>query len=87
VTPLQLTSEHPPSSTCTGENWVVSLVNAVMQGPDWNSTAIVIAWDDFGGLYDHVPPPAVDVYGLGPRVPLLIISPYSKQTIPASRDI
>jgi hypothetical protein len=81
VTPLQLTSEHPPGSSCTGENWVVSLVNAVMQGPNWNSTAIVISWDDFGGLYDHVPPPQPDLYGLGPRVPLLVISPYSKQTV------
>jgi phospholipase C len=50
-----------------------------MQSPDWNSTAIVITWDDFGGFYDHVPPPHVDMYGLGPRVPALIISPYAKR--------
>ncbi|HZQ22553.1 MAG TPA: alkaline phosphatase family protein [Terriglobales bacterium] len=80
VTPSQLGSEHPPGSTCAGENWVVSLVNAVMQGPDWNSTAIVVTWDDFGGLYDHVAPPSVDQFGLGPRVPLLVISPYAKQS-------
>jgi phospholipase C len=72
------TSEHPPSSTCLGENWTVQQVNAVMNGPLWNSTAIFITWDDFGGFYDHVPPPGLDQYGLGPRVPLLIISPYAK---------
>lgn len=70
-------SEHPPSSTCAGENWTVTQLNAVMQGPNWNSTAIFITWDDFGGFYDHAPPPSPDVFGLGPRAPLLIISPYA----------
>jgi phospholipase C len=72
-------SEHPPHSTCVGENWTVRQLNAVMNGPDWNSTAVFLTWDDFGGFYDHVPPPTVDIYGLGPRVPLIIISPYSKK--------
>jgi len=71
-------SEHPPTSTCLGENTTLSQINAVMEGPDWPSTAIFLAWDDFGGFYDHAPPPAMDRYGLGPRVPLLIISPYAK---------
>jgi phospholipase C len=71
-------SEHPNFSVCNGENWTVNQVNAVMQGPDWDSTAIFVTWDDFGGFYDHVPPPVVDPYGLGPRVPLLIISPYTR---------
>ena len=70
-------SEHPPNSTCLGENWTVQQINAIMQGPDWASTAIFLTWDDFGGFYDHVSPPSVDGYGLGPRVPLLIISPYA----------
>jgi len=70
-------SEHPPRSTCFGENWTVQQVNAIMQGPDWDSTAIVIVWDDFGGFYDHYVPPQIDGFGLGPRVPLLIISPYA----------
>ena len=69
--------EHPPKSSCVGENWTVEQINAVMQGPDWGSTAIFLVWDDFGGFYDHVRPPVVDEYGLGPRVPLLIISPYA----------
>ena len=72
-------SEHPNlSSVCVGENWTVNQINAIMQGPDWNSTAIFLTWDDFGGFYDHVTPPGVDAFGLGPRVPLLIISPYAK---------
>lgn len=70
--------EHPPASTCAGENWTVQQINAVMQGPNWNSTAIFLAWDDFGGFYDHVaPPPDNDQFPLGPRVPLVIISPWA----------
>jgi phospholipase C len=72
-------SEHPPSSACDGENWTVEQINAIMKGPDWSSTAIFITWDDFGGFYDHVSPPGVDQYGLGMRVPLLVISPYALQ--------
>lgn len=72
-------SEHPPHSTCQGENWTVQQINAVMRGPDWNSTVIFLTWDDFGGFYDHVPPPNVDEFGFGPRVPLLIISPFVKK--------
>lgn len=71
-------SEHPPESTCKGENWTVEQINAVMQGADWQTTAIFLTWDDFGGFYDHVPPPTIDGFGLGPRVPLLIISPYAR---------
>jgi phospholipase C len=71
-------SEHPPDSICRGENWTVQVLNAIMQGPDWNSTVVFVTWDDFGGLYDHVAPPQVDQFGLGPRVPLLIISPFVK---------
>jgi phospholipase C len=69
-------NEHPPFSSCAGENWTVDRINSVMQGPQWLSTAIFLIWDDFGGFYDHVAPPHVDEFGLGPRVPLLIISPY-----------
>jgi phospholipase C len=72
------TNEHPPNAACAGENWTVNQLNALMQGPDWATTAVFIAWDDFGGFYDHVVPPVVDKFGLGPRVPLMIISPYSR---------
>ena len=71
-------SEHPPNSSCFGENWTVTQLNALMQGPDWATTAVFLAWDDFGGFYDHIPVPQPDVYGFGPRVPMLIISPYAK---------
>ncbi len=50
-----------------------------MQGPNWNSTAIFLAWDDWGGFYDHVTPPSVDQNGYGLRVPGIVISPYAKQ--------
>jgi phospholipase C len=79
LVPLWQTSEHPPFGVCQGENWTVSKINAIMRGPDWNSTAIFVTWDDFGGFYDHVPPPTVSNFGFGPRVPLLIISPYAKK--------
>jgi phospholipase C len=82
-------SEHPTVnafagttmnvSVCAGENWTTAQINAIMRGPDWASTAIVLTWDDFGGFYDHVPPPEVDDAGLGPRVPLIVISPYVKE--------
>lgn len=72
------TSEHPPASSCLGENTTVTQLNALMQGPDWPTTVVFLTWDDFGGLYDHVAPPMIDQYGLGPRVPMIIISPYAK---------
>ncbi len=71
-------SEHPPASTCLGENTTVSEVNAIMRSPFWQSTAIVVTWDDFGGFYDHVPPPQENPWGLGPRVPAIVISPYAR---------
>jgi phospholipase C len=79
VTPSEdAASDHPPQPTQPAQNFVASIVNAIMQSPAWSSTAIFVTWDDFGGWYDHVPPPQVDGIGLGPRVPLLVISPYAK---------
>jgi hypothetical protein len=52
-----------------------------MRSKDWPSTLIVLTWDDFGGFYDHVPPPALDMLSLGPRVPTLIISPFARRGI------
>ncbi len=78
VTPGKF-SEHPPASVCVGENWTVQMLNALMQGPDWLSTAVFLTWDDFGGFYDHVAPQQIDGYGLGFRVPLIVISPYAKK--------
>ena len=81
VTPPSIDTDHPPDSACVGENWTVQQINAVMQGPaaQWNNTVIVLTWDDFGGLYDHVPPPYRDQFGFGIRVPMLIISPWAIQ--------
>jgi len=78
LTPNVYYSEHPSASVCNGENWTVDQINAVMNSPAWNSTVIFVTWDDFGGFYDSVYPPQPDYYGLGPRVPMLIISPFAK---------
>jgi phospholipase C len=79
IIPSGPVSEHPPAGVREGMAYVTGLVNAVMKSPDWDSTAIFIAWDDWGGFYDHVVPPKIDQYGYGLRVPGLVISPYSKQ--------
>jgi len=71
--------EHAPSTACAGEDETVTLVNAVMSGPEWSSTAIVVYWDEWGGFYDHVPPPQVDNLSFGFRVPLIVISPWTKR--------
>jgi phospholipase C len=62
-----------------GPAWVASLVNAVGESKFWDSTAIFVQWNDWGGFYDHVPPPFKDYDGLGFRIPLLVISPYAKK--------
>ena len=80
VIPSGTLSEHPPNSTALGMQYVTNLVNAVMQGPNWKDTAIFLCWDDWGGFFDHVRPPQVDQYGLGLRVPGIVISPYARQS-------
>jgi len=78
VVPSGPVSEHPPSRISAGQSYVTSLINAVGQSPDWSSTAIFLAWDDWGGFYDNVAPPKVDANGYGMRVPAMVISPYAK---------
>jgi phospholipase C len=78
VVPSGAVSEHPPAAITAGQSYVTRLINAVMSGPDWPTTAIFLAWDDWGGFYDHVRPPHVDVNGYGLRVPGLVISPYAR---------
>jgi phospholipase C len=79
VDPNGTVSEHPPARVSRGQSYVTGLVNSVMNGPDWGSTAIFLAWDDWGGFYDHVVPPRVDENGYGLRVPALVISPYARR--------
>ena len=79
VTPAQAVSDHPPALITAGQAYVTGLINTVMRSPDWHSTAIFLAWDDWSGFYDHVEPPAVDGQGYGLRVPALVISPYAKR--------
>ena len=79
VIPSQPFSEHPDQSVHEGMEYVTGLVNAVMLSKDWYSTAIFVAWDDWGGMFDHVPPPSVDWDGYGIRVPALVISPWVKR--------
>jgi phospholipase C len=80
-----LNSEHPNvGGVCAGENWTVTRINEIMQSKYWADTAIIFTMDDFGGWYDHVPPPrqygcdTKNPYGLGFRLPLIVISPYAK---------
>ncbi|MHB8416454.1 MAG: alkaline phosphatase family protein [Myxococcales bacterium] len=88
--PAQQVSEHPPASISLGQAYVTGIVNAIMQDPQlWATSVIFISWDDWGGFYDHVPPPRVDVNGWGLRVPGLTLSPWVKPGIdhqPLSHD-
>jgi phospholipase C len=79
VVPYVGASEHPPGDIRDGQDWVTRVVNAVMRGPLWESSVIFLTWDDWGGFYDHVPPPVVDQNGFGIRVPGLAISPWVKR--------
>jgi phospholipase C len=79
VVPSSAVSEHPPARVSLGQSYVTSVINAVMKSPDWDSTAIFLAWDDWGGFYDHVKPPVVDENGDGLRVPGIVISPYARR--------
>ena len=72
-------SGHNDMSMTACDNWIGSLVQSVENGPDWSSTAIFITFDDFGGFYDQVPPPVnPDGTQEGPRLPLIIVSPYAR---------
>jgi phospholipase C len=79
IDPNGTVSEHPPAPVSAGQTYVTGLINAIMQSPEWNSTAIFLSWDDWGGFYDHVVPPVVDRQGYGLRVPAIVISPYAKR--------
>jgi phospholipase C len=78
VTPSGQVSEHPPGLVHNGQAYVTGLINTIMRSPEWDSTAIFLSWDDWGGFYDHVAPPKADINGYGLRVPGLVISPYAR---------
>ena len=83
IVPDGQNSDHPAQKIWgikqdTGPSWVAQIVNAIGESPYWNSTAVIVVWDDWGGWYDHEPPPQLDYNGLGFRVPMIVISPYSK---------
>jgi phospholipase C len=79
VIPNGIVSEHPPAPVTNGQTYVTGIINSIMQSPYWDSTAIFLTWDDWGGFYDHVSPPAIDKDGYGIRVPGIVISPYARQ--------
>jgi len=73
-------SEHPPAKVSDGQAYVTGLINAIGKSDAWDSTAIFVTWDDWGGFYDHEPPPgARDGLGYGIRVPAITIGPYVKR--------
>ena len=78
VIPAGQDSDHPPDNSTLAQSWTASVVDAVEASPEWNTTAVFVSWDDYGGFYDGVPPPVVDGgQQLGFRVPLVVISPYT----------
>jgi len=78
VIPKGGSSDHPGQSKDTGPSWVASIVNAVGSSSYWSDTVILIAWDDWGGWYDHVAPPIKNAYEYGFRVPLIVVSPFAR---------
>jgi phospholipase C len=81
VKPVGVNNEHPGyADLLTGENHLLSLIQAVEASPNWGDTAIIITYDEHGGQWDHVPPPVVDKWGPGSRVPAIIISPHAKRS-------
>jgi phospholipase C len=79
VIPDFVNSDHTDTNTDTGPSWVSSVVNAIGKSHYWNSTVVIVVWDDWGGIYDNVPPPQYTPGSLGFRVPMLVISPYAKK--------
>jgi phospholipase C len=80
VVPNAKNSEHPPALISDGQAWVTSLINAIGRSSAWDTSAIFVTWDDWGGFYDHVEPPATrDGLGYSMRVPALLISPYARK--------
>src|SRR5437588_6119066 len=74
-----LFSEHPPADIHTGQHEMAKIINALMASSSWTSSVLFLTYDEGGGFFDHVPPPQVDAYGMGMRVPMLVVSPWVKR--------
>jgi phospholipase C len=82
IKPNDFNTEHPGVGNVTdGQKWTKAIITAIGQSTDWEHCVIVLTWDDYGGFYDHVAPSQVDGFGLGFRVPCLIISPFAKKGV------
>lgn len=84
--------EHPPHGLCAGENFAVRVINAVMRGPHWRTSAVLLTYDDWGGFYDHVRPPQErcsngDHMHMGFRLPMIIVSPYTRRASSPSNPV
>ena len=78
--PLGTDNEHPGyANLLDGEQHTASLIQSIMASKAWKSTAIVVTYDENGGFWDHVPPPFVDSWGPGTRVPTIVVSPFAKR--------
>jgi phospholipase C len=86
VIPILADSDHPAAGCNHGPHWVTSVIDAVGKSKYWDSTAIIVLWDDWGGWYDNVPPAQVNYTSLGFRVPLIVISPYARPKYVSSTD-
>ncbi len=84
IVPDNPNSDHPGNGSDTGPSWVASIVNAIGESSQWSTSAVIVVWDDWGGFYDHEPPPFFDQWGgLGFRVPMLVVSPYAREAYPS----
>lgn len=73
-------SEHPgDGALLSGLNWCASLIRKIQKSSMWEDCLIIVTYDENGGRWDHVPPPVVDRFGPGTRVPAIIISPFAKK--------
>ncbi len=80
--PNDFNGEHPPAGDVSkGESWTRRIIDAIGNSPEWEHSVVILTWDDYGGFYDHVPPSQVDAFGLGFRVPAIIISPFAKRGV------
>ncbi len=79
IVPNIFSCEHPPASIEWGQSYIQRRIQALMDAPIWQDAAFILTYDEGGGFFEHVPPPRIDAYGPGLRVPTLVVSPYAKR--------